>query len=59
MGTDPGSNDTYSDLVEMTNRGKASTSMVAPLLEGRGFDILGINEIGRREGLELFARAAA
>ncbi len=29
------------------------------LFDGRGFDILGINEIGRREGLELFTRAAA
>lgn len=27
--------------------------------DGRTFDILGINEIGRREGLELFVRAAA
>lgn len=27
--------------------------------DGKGFDIVGINEIGRREGLELFARAAA
>ncbi len=27
--------------------------------DGKSFDIIGINEIGRREGLELFARAAA
>lgn len=39
MGTDPGSNDKYSDLVEMTNRGKGSTNLVRPVLEKRGFDI--------------------
>ncbi|MCA9671811.1 MAG: hypothetical protein KC503_39700 [Myxococcales bacterium] len=38
MGTDPGSNDKYADLVEMTNRGKRATELVAPLLAGRGFD---------------------
>lgn len=38
MGTDPGSNDKYADLVEMTNRGKRATAGVAPLLAGRGFD---------------------
>jgi hypothetical protein len=38
MGTDPGGNDKYADLVQMTNRGKQATTLTAPLLAGRGFD---------------------
>jgi hypothetical protein len=38
MGTDPGSNDKYADLVQMTDRGKKATTLTAPLLAGRGFD---------------------
>lgn len=39
MGTTPGGNDKYADLVQMTNRGKDATALSAPLLQGRGFDI--------------------
>jgi hypothetical protein len=38
MGTDPGSNDKYADLVQMTNRGKMATALVTPLIAGRGYD---------------------
>jgi MYXO-CTERM domain-containing protein len=39
MGTTPGGNDKYADLVDMTNRGKRATLLVAPMLENLGYDI--------------------
>lgn len=38
MGTSPG-RDKYADLVQMTDRGKRLTTLVAPTLQGRGFDV--------------------
>lgn len=51
MGNEPGSNDKYSDLVEMTNRGKRATATVAPTLKKRGFDIRPLVAGGLQMGL--------
>ncbi|MBW1873076.1 MAG: hypothetical protein JRJ19_13485, partial [Deltaproteobacteria bacterium] len=39
MGTTPGGKDKYADLVDMTNRGKRATLLVAPMLENLGYDV--------------------
>jgi MYXO-CTERM domain-containing protein len=39
MGTTPGGRDKYADLVDMTNRGKRATLLVAPMLSSLGYDV--------------------
>jgi hypothetical protein len=39
MGNWPPTNDKYADLIEMTNRGKIATTLAAPPLKQRGFDV--------------------